>query len=160
MAAALWGQVEHSAKQMMPWSLMSRGETVAKHGLLLNYLTSSMPGSLIRSLRRRHFAVSIGISGSLVLRLLIIFSTGLLSLEYRSVTSSRDFVFQDDFDLSKDYAALEDDGFRPLSNTVNFWATLNYNLSYPHGATSQYALQSFAPSDDGKSEGLLCSFCG
>ncbi|KAB2569610.1 hypothetical protein BFW01_g12268 [Lasiodiplodia theobromae] len=149
MAAALWGQVEHSAKQMMPWSLMSRGETVAKHGLLLNYLTSSMPGSLIRSLRRRHFAVSIGISGSLVLRLLIIFSTGLLSLEYRSVTSSRDFVFQDDFDLSKDYAALEDDGFRPLSNTVNFWATLNYNLSYPHGATSQYALQSFAPSDDG-----------
>ncbi|OJD37604.1 uncharacterized protein BKCO1_6000201 [Diplodia corticola] len=151
MAAALWGQVEHSAKGIMPWTLMSRGPTVAEHGLLLNYLTSSMAGSMVRSLRRGHFAVSIGILGSLVVRLLIIFSTGLLSLEYRSVTNAKDFVFQDSPNFAKvvDYTSFSSEQFRPLSNGVNFWAILDYNLSYPHGATSKYALQSFAPSDGG-----------
>ncbi|KAL1622805.1 hypothetical protein SLS54_004825 [Diplodia seriata] len=151
MAAALWGQVEHSAKQIMPWSLMSRGRTVAEHSLLLNYLTSSMPGSLVRSLRRGHFAVSIGILGSLVVRLLIIFSTGLLSLEYHSVANGKDFVFADSVNLAKSvhYTSESSEKWRPLSNSVNFWAILNYNLSYPHGATSQYALQSFASSDYG-----------
>ncbi|KKY23988.1 hypothetical protein UCDDS831_g02643 [Diplodia seriata] len=110
-----------------------------------------MPGSLVRSLRRGHFAVSIGILGSLVVRLLIIFSTGLLSLEYHSVANGKDFVFADSVNLAKSvhYTSESSEKWRPLSNSVNFWAILNYNLSYPHGATSQYALQSFASSDDG-----------
>ncbi|GME51181.1 uncharacterized protein LTHEOB_12502 [Neofusicoccum parvum] len=149
--AALWGQVEYRSKQIMPWSLMARGPTSMEHGLLLNYMTSTTLGSLYRSVRRRHFLVSIGISGSLILRLLIIFSTGLLSLEYRPMVYDKEFLTLDTLDLAKEVEYIEwlTDEFRPLSNGINFWAILNYNLSHPHGTTSEYAVQSFVPYENG-----------
>ncbi|GME31222.1 uncharacterized protein LTHEOB_12502 [Neofusicoccum parvum] len=148
--AALWGRVEYRSKQIMPWSLMARGRTSMEHGLLLNYMTSTTLGSLYRSVKRRHFLVSIGICGSLILRLLIIFSTGLLSLEYRPMVYDKEFFALDTLDLAKEVEYIEwlTDEFRPLSNGINFWAILNYNLSHPHGTTSEYAVQSFVPYDN------------
>ncbi|EOD51312.1 hypothetical protein UCRNP2_1955 [Neofusicoccum parvum UCRNP2] len=149
--AALWGRVEYRSKQIIPWSLMARGPTSMEHGLLLNYMTSTTLWSLYRSVKRRHFLVSIGISGSLILRLLIIFSTGLLSLEYRPMVYDKEFLTLDTLDLAKEVEYIEwlTDEFRPLSNGINFWAILNYNLSHPHGTTSEYAVQSFVPYDNG-----------
>lgn len=146
MIAALWGQLEQCAKQIMPWSIMSRGETAADHSLMLNYITSSMPGSLFRSLKRRHFLVSLGISGSLILRLLVIFSSGLFRLEYKYVTSTRELSLQDVISPAKTFADLN----HGVSNNVAYWSLIKYGLPYNHGITPQFAVQSFKTSDDGK----------
>lgn len=148
MVAAVWGQLELRARQMMPWCLMSRGEAHAQNSLMLNYITSSMPGSLVQSLKRKHFLVSIGICGSLILRLMIIFASGLLRLEYRSLAFSKDLSLEDVFNLNKnadDYIVAD------VSNLLKYWAILSYNLPYPHGVTSQFAVQSFFTDDGGKS---------
>lgn len=146
MVAALWGQLEQCTKQIMPWSLMSRGETIADHSLMLNYITSSMPGSLFRSLKRRHFLVSLGISGSLILRLLVIFSSGILRLEYKYVTSTRELSLQDVISPAKDFANLN----YGLTNNIAYWSLIKYGLPYPHGTTPQFAVQSFKSNDDGR----------
>lgn len=147
MVAAVWGQLELRARQMMPWCLMSRGEAPAQNSLMLNYITSSMPGSLVLSLKRRHFLVSIGICGSLILRLMIIFASGLLRLEYRSLAYSKDIRVEDVFNLNKN---ADDYIFDDLTD-LNYWAILSYDLPYPHGVTSQFAIQSFVTDDGGKS---------
>lgn len=139
MVAALWGQLEQRARQIMPWCLMSRGKTPSQNSLMLNYITSSTPGSLFRSLRRRHFLVSIGICGSLIFRLTIIFAAGLLRLEYRSVASERALNVEDIFDLTKKVNYFSWDINNPVQNVLNYWAIFKYGAPYPHGTTSQFA---------------------
>lgn len=153
MVAALWGQLEQRARQIIPWCLMSRQKIPAQNSLMLNYVTSSTLGSLVRSLKRKHFLVSISICGSLIFRLIIIFTAGLLRLEYRSLASGRDFIAKDIFDPSTKVSSLSWDAPEttfPTTNGLNYWATFKYGLPYPHGITSQFAVQSFAADDDGK----------
>lgn len=152
MIATLWAQLEIRARQMMPWYLMSRGETPSQDGLMLNYVTSSTLGSLIWSLKRKHFLVSIGIGGSLILRLMIIFASGLLRLEYRSLTVGRLIIVEDVFDLSQEYHKAEG----PLTTMGQYWDLLKYDRPLPHGTTSQLAVQTFVADDSGKSRSHNC----
>lgn len=157
MFAALWGQLEQSAKQIMPWSIMNCNETIAKQSLTLNYLTSSILGSLYRSLKGGHFLVSLSICGSLLLRLAIIFSSGLLRLEYKSVTSSGRLRFQDTFDLSKSVHHADRGPLFPEEKSLGYWSILKYGLSYPSGTTSLSAVQSFTANEDGKCQSRSAS---
>jgi len=150
MIAALWGQLEQCAKQIMPWSIMSSSETIAKHSLMLNYITSSMPGSFFRSLKRGHFLVSLGISGSLILRLMVIFSSGLLRLEYRPVIYKRQLTIQDTIDTTKVTEYSNVDMSPLMKNSLDYSYMIKYGLDYPSGATPQFAVQSFTASDDGR----------
>lgn len=147
MIATLWGQLELRAKQIMPWCLMRRGATTTENGLMLNYITSSTVGSLVRSLKKKHFLVSIGIGGSLLLRLMIIFASGLFRLEYRSLAVDRSISVVDIFDLSRQYH--QNGG--PMTPIFKYWGALKYGLPLPHGTTSQFAFQTFVTDDDGKS---------
>lgn len=135
----------------MPWCLMSRGEAPAQNSLMLNYITSSMPGSLIRSFKKKHFLVSIGICGSLILRLVIIFASGLLQLEYRSLTFEKDISVEDIFDLKKNVNYPYWQADLNVKTSFDYWASLRYGLPLPHGTTSQFAVQTFVSGDDGNS---------
>lgn len=133
----------------MPWCLMSRGGAAAQNSLLLNYVTSSTLVALIRSFQRKHFLVSIGICGSLILRLMIVFASGLLRLEYRSIAFGARLSVEDVFDLTKtvDYVpGLMQD----MEAGLQYWAMLKYGLPYPHGLTSQFAVQSLLTGDNSK----------
>lgn len=147
MMATLWGQLELRARQIMPWCLMSRGETTTQNGLMLNYVTSSTLGSLIRSLKRKHFLVSTGIGGSFVLRLMIVFASGLLRLEYRSLVVERPISVEDIIDLTLEYHEAQE----TVTTIFNYYAALKYGVPLPHGTTSQFAVQTFVDGDDGKS---------
>lgn len=149
--AALWGQLEQRSRQMMPWCLMRSGEVSGQNSLMLNYITSSTLGSLARSFKRKHFLVTIGICGSLTLRLMIVFASGLVRLEYRSMTHGRDLVIEDIFDLAKHVDYPQTENVLPVTIALNYWALLKYGLTYPHGTTSRFAVQSFASGNDGKS---------
>src|SRR6266513_1534694 len=81
LLAALWGQVEFRAKQLMPWKIMSTGPAPAKDTLFLDYISPWNVVALGSSLRAFHFPVVLAIGGSLLIKLLIVVSTGLFMLQ-------------------------------------------------------------------------------
>lgn len=141
--------MEYRARQLTPWYLMSRGE--GENWLLLNYLTASTASSLFRSIKNRHFLVSMGICGSLLLRLLIIFSTGLLSLEYRAINHQQEYYTVNTFDLT-----CNEDGNNRLDRSGSsgslsgqFWAISHCNLTRPYEIRTGSVVESFAQSEGG-----------
>lgn len=135
--AAVWGQVEYRTKQLMPWVEMINGPAKAENSLLLNYITPWTMTSLVASLKRGHFSVSVGILGTMLLQLLTISSTALLSVEYRSIQRQVDTMILDKFDFQ---------GQIDKTDTLvasNYWAMIHYQVPLPHGTTADFATQSF-----------------
>ncbi|GME57882.1 hypothetical protein GTA08_BOTSDO01504 [Neofusicoccum parvum] len=141
IVAALWSQAEYQTKQIMPWVEMKHGPAKAEKSMLLNYLTAAIHEALYASVKMGHYSVTLAISGTLILRLLIIASTGLLSLEYREMQHAGTFAAVDSFDFMKN------NGTPVMMAGPRFWAIQQFNSSYPAGTTPQFTTQSFAPLD-------------
>jgi hypothetical protein len=114
----------------------------------LNYVTPWSIISLIRSLSTGHFAVALGISGSIISRVLIVVSTGLLAAETRQLGFKAEFRMVDHFNLSLNAGhyfmnSLADTG-------VALWANAHGNVPYRPGATPDSAALSFAPTEMGE----------
>lgn len=143
IVAAFWGQLEYRTLQLMPWIVMKRGPAGAKHSILLNYTSSNTISSLVKSAKAGHTPVTVTILGTLLLRGLVIASTGLLSLQPQTMDDRtrlhtlNKFTF-DTHDSEAIYNAN-------LDNTL--WAIKNYNASYPTWTSDEYAVQQFASSE-------------
>ncbi len=98
--AAFWGQVEYHTIQLTPWLVLKNRPWQTTAGLLLNYLTAFNLSALFQSAVRGHFAVLLGILGGLVLKALVIASTGLLVLQPVELVRSENFTVTDRFNLS------------------------------------------------------------
>lgn len=114
-------------------------------GLLLDYLSPISFIALFQSVKRRHFLVTLGISGTLVLRVLIIVSTGLLSLRSQQLAGSTNITTLDRFNLSQ--AQNE----RATNAGVTLWTISQQNASYPAGTTPKVSVQSFIGPGDSES---------
>ena len=88
VVASLWGQVDFRTKQLMPWRNLLHGPSPARNTLLLDYISPWVGSVLWTSLRRRNFPVFLSAAGSLLLKLLIVLSTGLFTLQ--SLTLARE----------------------------------------------------------------------
>jgi hypothetical protein len=77
---SLWRQVDYYCKLMQPWQEMSESAKDADNSLMLDYVSPLLVTSWIRAVRRRHVPVAASITGFTVLKLVILFSTGLLVL--------------------------------------------------------------------------------
>lgn len=58
---ACWSQIQYRAMLLMPWVLMLRGPTPASKGVLLDYDSDWIATALFKSLRKKHFLVSLPI---------------------------------------------------------------------------------------------------
>jgi hypothetical protein len=79
--AAFWAQMEYRTKSLAPWRVLATGPSSASQSLLLDYVSPWNITSFIGSVASRHYAVSLAVLGSLILKLLIICTTGLLAPE-------------------------------------------------------------------------------
>jgi hypothetical protein len=79
--AAFWAQMEYRTKSLTPWRVLATGPSAASESLLLDYLSPWNIISFISSIASRHYAVSLAVLGSFILKLLIISTTGLLAPE-------------------------------------------------------------------------------
>jgi hypothetical protein len=86
LVAAIWHSVKYRTQQLMPWRSMAEGPTPASHGLLLDYISCWNIISFFTSVRAGHLGVSLAILGSFLLKVVIIASTGLLSIQSLVVT--------------------------------------------------------------------------
>ena len=99
---AFWGQVEYRGCQIIPWLLMSRSQVAAADGLLLDYISPWNVLSLFTSVKRRHYLVSLVISGTLLVHGLAVVSTSLFVLRDVTVTRLTPLRLTHDFNLDPD----------------------------------------------------------
>jgi hypothetical protein len=123
----------------MPWKAMAIGPQPARKSVLLDYISPWNVLVLFQSLVMRHYVVSIAVVGSISIRLMTVFSTGLFALQQVSVANSNTpLIATDRFDGSKYNSKFVD--ARPMYATFGVQIL---NMSYLPGTTSQYAVQSF-----------------
>ncbi|PNS20469.1 hypothetical protein CAC42_5919 [Sphaceloma murrayae] len=137
--AALWNQLDYQMRRNAPLVKMSRSRLLANDSVLLDYLSPWDPQALILGINRKDWHVSLSILGSLVIRLLIVLSTGLFVLKYPAVPIPISLLATDDF------------SFADLATNASYDVTIGnnalrppvYNTSYPDGTNAMYASQSF-----------------
>ncbi|KAK1758073.1 hypothetical protein QBC47DRAFT_373646, partial [Echria macrotheca] len=138
LVAALWGRTEYQSKLAAPWIRLLRQPARPDQGLLLDYVSDFQPYSIFKALRNKDFVVAITSTISVLIKILIIVSTGLITLSQTAVThDSFPMIAQDTF--VPDPARLSE------PNTVPFYTMVGLagrNLSYEDGFNDRYAFQS------------------
>ncbi|KAI0810046.1 hypothetical protein GGR55DRAFT_695842 [Xylaria sp. FL0064] len=141
--AAIWARTEYQSKLVAPWIRLSR-HSRSKHvipasrTLLLDYVSEFSLVTLFKSLRYRDFTVLITTLVSLLIKVLIILSSGLISLDLMTVTrNSYPMVLENKFV----------DSSAKIANAGNLaWYMITglelRNLTLPDGISSEYAFQS------------------
>ncbi|KAI8950491.1 hypothetical protein F4801DRAFT_602226 [Xylaria longipes] len=141
--AAVWARTEYQSKLVAPWVRLSQNQR-SNHGvpasrtLLLDYISQFSIFAIVTSLRNRDFTVSITLTVSIIIKVLIVLSSGLISLNLTNVTrSSYPMVLESKFV----------DSTARLATTGNLaWYVITglgtQNLTLPEGISSEYAFQS------------------
>ncbi|KAI0156556.1 hypothetical protein GGR57DRAFT_84884 [Xylariaceae sp. FL1272] len=136
--AGLWGRTEYQSKLTAPWLHLSQGPSPASRTLLLDYLSPSQPSALVASLRNRDFTVSVGIVTSILIKILIVVSTGLISLSPTIVNQeSHTMVIQNKFVEDRDCLRTPGNLAAYILESLN-----SKNLTLPDGISHEYAFQS------------------
>ncbi len=138
LVAAVWTRTEYQSKLVAPWLRMSKQLSHAKHSILLDYLSDFQLYAVFKALGNRDFNVSITCTVAIIIKLLIILSTGLLTLSWTQVhLDSWPMTVQDRFVDSN--ARLSDTG-----NLAYFimLGLASQKLTYPNGMNHDYAFQS------------------
>jgi hypothetical protein len=97
--------------------------------------------SLFRSLSAGHFPVAAAVLAGLLLKVLIVLSTGLFVLQEEALTSPIQVRMVDRFN----FAMAEDVQKNPVDPGFAFVAINEAQAALPPGVTSQYAASSFFP---------------
>src|SRR3569833_2662944 len=137
LVAALWGRVDFQSKAAAPWIRLSQRPHDATRTLLLDYITTFQLAALFRSLRNRDFTVSITVAVSILIKILIIVSTGLITLSWIPISqSSHPMEIKDVF--------IDDPSRLPTGSSLPYYTMqglMARNLSYPDGLSREYAVQ-------------------
>lgn len=140
IVTTLWSRVEFQTKQSAPWQALYESPQPAEKSVLLDYVSDMQPVAIWRALKNKHFAVASAASCSLLLRLLIIFSTGLFSLNEVPVQKNNVPIQVHDR-FSAQSSTLATAGSQPydILNGILF-----KNLTYPIGTTKNITFQEFS----------------
>ena len=138
LIAGIWGQLEYSAARSLPWlQLLPKPNPLPPDkNLLLNYVSPWSIVSLFRSLLARHFPVTIATFGGLLLKVAIIISTGLLSLEQRRVSYPTKLNLQDNFNMTNAFDGLNES---PMNLVFILTTVTEQGGPYPRGLTADVA---------------------
>jgi hypothetical protein len=133
---AYWGQLLYRTKRNAPWEAMSNQRATAAESLLLDYETGVNVAILFPSIKRRHFAVTLTTLGDILLRILIIVSTGLFKPEMKPLTGRpMSIMAQSQFNLTR----LRDQEVY-VDPEVSMWAEKTQNMSSSPWLTGQGAV--------------------
>ncbi|KAF4981465.1 hypothetical protein FZEAL_2708 [Fusarium zealandicum] len=137
VVGALWRQVDHGNKMLMPWKELQQGPAPVDKSLLLDYVSPILSTALWKAIKNRHWAVVLSITGHLLIlgTTQTIFSTGLLILESTEVTKqSQDFSLKGEFQI-KD-AADVDLAFKVGPAAAQLYYGIHFQgLHYPAGTS-------------------------
>ncbi|EPS34478.1 hypothetical protein PDE_09442 [Penicillium oxalicum 114-2] len=143
LLATFWARVEFQSKQNAPWQSMLEAPQPADKSILLDYVSEMQPVALWKAFKNRHVLVFSGTSCTLLLQLMIVFSTGLFSLEKVQVDKQH-VPMQTLSTFASIHSQLATVGSQPydIINGIAF-----NNLTYPLGTNGDLAFQQFSASN-------------
>ena len=136
---ALWRQVDYACRRLAPWEELAQEQTNEEKSLLLDYISPFLLTSLYRAIKFRHWSVVASLLGFMLLKVITVFSTGLLVL---SSTQLHDYghVFETSSIVSaKSYCGdTKPCNYTKAANNLGleYQAILEGRLPYPLGTTS------------------------
>ncbi|KAF9889638.1 hypothetical protein FE257_007146 [Aspergillus nanangensis] len=140
VVAAVWSRVEFQARQRAPWQAMHAGPTAASQSVLLDYISPLQPVALWKACKNRHFAVVAAVACSMLLRLIVVFSTGLFALQ--EVALQKEGVEVRLLDAFSGTNISANPQMAPPFDILN--SVLFRNGTYPEGTTKDLVYQRFS----------------
>lgn len=136
LIAALFNRVEYQAKLMAPWERLSKHPAPARQTLLLDYVSALQPVTFYQSLRNKDYAVAATTTVSALMKLLIVLSSGLITL-------SRVGVHHATIPMEVQSAFFDDDSTVQAKSTFPAFILKEIveGNSYPPGISKHFAFQ-------------------
>ncbi|KAK3332190.1 hypothetical protein B0T19DRAFT_473137 [Cercophora scortea] len=138
LVAALWNRVSYQSKLVAPWIRLSQPNVPLGRTLLLDYVSEFELFVVFKGIRNRDFLVSVTSVVSLIVKILIVISTGLITLTLTAVPyDSHPMVVQDRF--------VDSNSRLSRTGTLAWYVVsgiMGNNLTYPDGISPDYAFQS------------------
>lgn len=138
---ALWLQVDYRLKLQAPWARMQSTSCPVEDSVLLDYITPSWPSVLLSSARNRDWKVIASLTTHLLLRIVVLFSTGLFIASSTQITRT-------DVDITLDLGGKHT---LPAVNSnqvvLSYYGMLEKGLDAPPRTTFSAAFQEFAASN-------------
>lgn len=137
LIAALFNRVEYQAKIMAPWERLSKHPAPAPKNLLVDYVSPLQPVSIYESFRNKDFAVAATTTVSVLIKLLIVLSSGLITL-------SRVGVHNAAIPMEVQSTFVDDESALQIGSPIPFYVLqgLMEGNSYPQGISDTFAFQS------------------
>lgn len=140
---AFWSRVEFQVKQRAPWKSMAEKPVEARESILLDSVSEIQLVSMAKAIRNKHFDVAAGVTCSMLLRLMVIFSTALFSLQTAQVRLSS-VPIQFSYIFSAKNVTFDAPGAQAFDILDR---VLFENGTYPEGTNAHLVFQQFsAPS--------------
>ncbi|KAJ9630111.1 hypothetical protein H2204_008766 [Knufia peltigerae] len=129
--AAFWTQVEFRTMQMMPWIVMSKDQVPADESVLLDYVSMWNLVAMFKAAKRKHWVVSVAVLGTLLIKVLIVLSTGLFVKQDITIERPATFTLASTLDDSS-----FTDAFQQTASSDPYFVSvgiISQNLSSPIG---------------------------
>ncbi|KAI0107150.1 hypothetical protein GGR51DRAFT_559484 [Nemania sp. FL0031] len=146
-----WSRVEYQANRLMPWIVLARplGKEITpdlqaydcRQTILLDYSDMLSPKAIWLSFKNKHWLMFVGILSSMIIRVQIVLSSGLFSIEFIHFQQDISVPLLDQ--ISDKLPNQEDENFvdyRPYRTDL---ALLDVGLQYPNFTSPGLALQQF-----------------
>ncbi|KAK0655014.1 hypothetical protein B0T16DRAFT_362050 [Cercophora newfieldiana] len=134
----IWGRIDYQSKLVAPWLRLAREPSHPSRTLQLDYLSDFLPWSVFRALRNKDFVVSITSAISALLKVLVIVSTGLITLSWTPVP-------YDSYPMTAQSVFKNSNASLASSGTLAYYMMGGHaerNLTYPDGIFDGYAFSS------------------
>ncbi|CEJ60436.1 hypothetical protein PMG11_09010 [Penicillium brasilianum] len=138
--ATLWSRVEFQSKQNAPWQSMLEAPQPADKSVLVDYISEMQPVTMWKAFKNKQIIVFASVSCTLLVQLVIIFSTGLFSLQEVPIQQNNVTIQLHDT-FSTQNSTLAAVGSQPydIINGIVF-----DNLTYPGGTNVDLVFQEFS----------------
>ncbi|KAE8449610.1 hypothetical protein EG329_007940 [Mollisiaceae sp. DMI_Dod_QoI] len=138
LVASLWYRVEFQTKMITPWVRMFNRSDTASKTLLQDYVSSPPPSLFRHAFRNKDWAVFATAAVSVVIKILIILSTGLITLSLTQVPVDNVAIPLKDTFIDSDLKLQNPD------QSLSFYSMqglLRDNIKVPAGTTPDFAYQ-------------------
>jgi hypothetical protein len=125
---------------MQPWIELARGPQPASKNLLLDYISSNPVLAFIRSIKNRHWPVTAALLGSILLKIVIVLSTGLFVPRFSNLPLSTRIEMVEQFQFQSFNASTVDATTASLLTGVQL-----KQVDYPFGTSAEYVAERFRP---------------
>ena len=139
LVSVAWQQVDFNCRILAPWVHLQSGPTSSKKSLLLDYVSPVLPKTLVAATVAHDWAVVASGTGALLLRIVIVFSTGLLVLTPTPVSTTVNDVTVQSRISGMRYRASSTEPSDSDSGLMQYYGIQERGMNYPYGTTAVVA---------------------